>query len=107
MVLTLLLRITNPCLKNILRFLYELAVQINSVVRNSSWSIVLPEDVVRCLLVVLVHFGRMLLAFLRQLMRGCAIAALVCLTGLAALLAAASPLSSGHYLVVEAAAVKL
>lgn len=62
--LSILLRISYPLLKNLLCLLYELSMQINTVVRDSARRIVLPEDKVRGLLVVLIHFCSMLLAFL-------------------------------------------
>ena len=77
--LSILLRISYPLLKYLLCLLYELPMQVNSVVRDSAWCIVLPEDQVRRLLVVLIHFCSMLLAFLRELVRSCPIATLVCL----------------------------
>lgn len=77
--LSILLRISYPLLKDLLCLLYELPMQVNSVVCDSAWCIVLPEDEVRRLLVVLIHFCSMLLAFLGELVRSCPVAILVCL----------------------------
>lgn len=77
--LPILLRISDPLLQNLLCLLYKLPVQINRIVRNSSWHIILPKDIIRGLLVILIHLRRMLLPLLRQLMRRSPISALVCL----------------------------
>lgn len=64
MFLSSLLRISYPLLKDLFCLLYKLPMQVNSVFRDSAWCIVLPEDEVRRLLVILIHFGSMPLAFL-------------------------------------------
>lgn len=77
--LPILLRISDPLLQNLLCFLYKLSVQINRIVRHSPLRIILPKDIIRGLLVILIHLRRMLLSLLRQLMRRSPISALVCL----------------------------
>lgn len=44
MCLPILLRISYPLLEDLLCFLYELSMQINSIVRNSAWGIIFSED---------------------------------------------------------------
>lgn len=77
--LPILLRISDPLLQNLLRLLYKLPMQINRIVRDSSLRIVLPEDIIRRLLIILIHLRRVLLPFFRQLMRRSTISTLVCL----------------------------
>jgi hypothetical protein len=77
--LPILLRISDPLLQNLLRLLYKLPMQINRIVRNSSLRIVLPEDIIRRLLIILIHLRRVLLPLFRQLMRRSTISTLVCL----------------------------
>lgn len=62
--LSILLRISYPLLQDIFRLLYELSMQVNRVVRDSAGRIVLAEDVIGCLLIVLVHLRRMSLSLL-------------------------------------------
>ena len=57
-------------------------MQINRIPIHPPHRIVLPENIIRRLLIILVHHGAMPLAFLRELVRGAAIAALVGLVGL-------------------------
>jgi hypothetical protein len=57
----------------------KLAVQVDSVARDFSYGVVLAEDELGGLLVVLVGFGCVRLALLRQLFRLVAVAALVCM----------------------------
>lgn len=75
--------ITYPGLENVFGLLYELSMQINGVFSHAAWCVVLAKDVFGGLFVVLIHFRRMFFAFIRQLLRLCAIAALVGLVGLA------------------------
>ncbi len=63
--LPILLRISDSLLQYLLCFLDKLPVQINRIVRNSSWRIILPKDIIRGLLVILIHLRRMLLTLLR------------------------------------------
>lgn len=77
--LSVLSRISDPLFKNILCLVYELSVKINSVVCHPSRRVILAKYVVGRLLVILIHFGSVRLAFLRQLMRLSSIAAPVCL----------------------------
>ncbi len=77
--LAILLRISDPLLQNLLCLLYKLPMQINRVVRNSPWRIILPKYIIRGLLIILIHLRRMLLPLLRQLMRRSPISTLVCL----------------------------
>lgn len=53
--LPILLRIPYPLLQDVFRFLYELAVQINRIVCDSTRRIVLAEDIVGSLFVELIH----------------------------------------------------
>ena len=80
--LAALLRIFDSLLQDILRFLNELPVQIDGIVRYSSRGIVLSEDVIRRLFVVLLHLDPMLLSFLREVVRCCTITTFVGLTRL-------------------------
>lgn len=82
MILPRTLRITNPLLQYPLRLLYKLPMQINRIPIHSAHRIVFPENVIRRLLIILVHQRAMPLAFFRQLVRGAAIAAFVGLVGL-------------------------
>lgn len=68
MSLSMALRIFNPLLKDILRFLRKLTMQINGVRRHSAIRIIFPEDQIRCLFVVLCHLAPMRLALLRELL---------------------------------------
>ena len=70
-------RISNPLLQYPLRLLHVLPVQINRVPIHPAHRIVLPEDIIRRLLVIRVHHGAMALAFFRQLVRGGAVATFV------------------------------
>ncbi len=89
--LPILLRISYPLLQDPLSLLYELTMQINGIVRDSAWSIILPEDEVRGLLVVLVHFGGMLLACFRELVSGSSITTLIRLMRLSRVVSSDSP----------------
>ena len=57
-------------------------MQINRIPIHPPHRIILPENIIRRLLIILVHHGAMPLAFLRELVRGAAIAAVVGLVGL-------------------------
>jgi hypothetical protein len=80
--LAVLLGVANALLENLLGFFDELAVQVDGVAVDFADGVVLAEDELRGLLVVLVGFGGVRLALLRQLFRTGAIAALVGLLGL-------------------------
>jgi hypothetical protein len=66
--LSILLRVFNPLLQDLLRLLHKLSMKINSITIHSPNSIVLPKYIVGGLLVVLIHLRRMLFPFLGQLM---------------------------------------
>ena len=72
------LGVSYPLLQDLLRLFHELSMQIDGVAGHLANSIVLPEDVLRSLLVVIVGFRFMLLALLAELMRAGSIALLVC-----------------------------
>ncbi len=57
------LRVPNPVLDNLLRLAHELPVQIDRVPVHPALRVVLPEYVVRPLLVVLVHHRAVPFAF--------------------------------------------
>jgi len=76
------LRVSNPLLDNLLRLAHELPVQIDRVPVHPALRVVLPEYVVRRLLVVLVHHRAVPFAFVGELVRGGAVAAGVGLVGL-------------------------
>ena len=57
-------------------------MQINRIPIHPPHRIILPENIIRRLLIILVHHGAVPLAFLGELVRGAAIAALVGLVGL-------------------------
>lgn len=82
MILPCTLRVADPLLEDPLRLLDELPVQINRVPVHPAHGVVLPEDVVRRLLVVLVRQRAVSLALFRELVRGAAVAASVGLVGL-------------------------
>ena len=82
MILPRTLRVADPLLEDPLRLLDELPVQINRVPVHPAHGVVLPEDVVRRLLVVLVRQRAVSLALFRELVRGAAVAASVGLVGL-------------------------
>lgn len=67
----------NALLEHVLCFLDEQAVKIHCVGRDAALGIVGAEDVVARLLVVLVHFGGVLLAFVGELLCARAIARFV------------------------------
>jgi hypothetical protein len=75
--LAVLLGVANALLEDFLGFFDELAVQVDGVTVYFADGIVLAEDELGGLLVVLVGFGCVLLALLRQLFRLGAVAALV------------------------------
>lgn len=77
--LAVLLGVANTLLEDLLGFFDELAVQVDRVAIDFSNSIVFAEDELGGLLVVLVGFGCVRLALLRQLFRPGAITALVSL----------------------------
>ena len=82
MVLSMRLRILNPLLKDLLRLLNELSMQINGVRLYTAIGIILPENELRRLLVVLLHLAPMRLALLGEVLGRCAIAARVRFLGL-------------------------
>ena len=71
------LRIPNPLLQNLLRLLNKLPMQIQRIPIHAPHSIVLPQDVIRRLLIVLVHHCAVALALVRKRVRCRAIAAFV------------------------------
>jgi hypothetical protein len=75
--LSVLLGVADALLEDLLGLLDKLAVQIDGVARDFSYSVVFAEDELGGLLVVLVGFGCVRLALLRQLFRLVAVAALV------------------------------
>lgn len=75
--LTSRLCVPYSCLEHVFGFLHELAVQIDRVVGNLVLGVVRTEDVLRCLLVVLLHLGGVRLALSAKLLRPSAIASLV------------------------------
>ena len=60
--LPILLCISYPLFQDIFCLFYELSVQVDRVVRDSTGRIVLAEDIVGCLLVELVHLRRVCLS---------------------------------------------
>lgn len=80
--LAVLARIFDSLLQNILRFLDELTVQIDCVIRDAAIGVILTENEVRGLLVILFHLCAVRLALFGQLLCSCAIAAIVCLARL-------------------------
>ena len=82
MILPCTLRIPYPLLQYPLRLLHKLPMQINRIPIHSPHRVVLPENIVRRLVIILVHHRAVPLAFFRQLVRGAAIAAFVGLVGL-------------------------
>lgn len=80
--LVVLLGISYSRLQDILGFLHELTMEINCIVWNSAIRIVFAKYKVRGLLVVLLHLCTMGFAFLRQVVGGSPISALVGLTRL-------------------------
>lgn len=80
--LAVLLGVADALLEHVLGLLDELPVEVDRVVGHAARRVVLPEDVVRGLLVVLVHLGRVPLALVAQLLGLGAVAALVGLVGL-------------------------
>jgi hypothetical protein len=80
--LAVLLGVADALLENVLGLLDKLAVQVNGIIGDAARRVVLPKDVVRRLLVVLVHLGRVPLALVAQLLGLGAVAALVGLVGL-------------------------
>lgn len=79
--LAVLLGVADALLEDVLGLLDELAVQVDGVVGDAALRVVLAEDVVRRLLVVLVHLGRVPLALVAQLLGPGAVALLVGLVG--------------------------
>lgn len=77
MVLTLLLRIPDALLENLLRFLHILPVQVYCVAGNFTDGIVLPEDELGGLAVEVVGGGGVLLGLLGEVVGGAAVAGLV------------------------------
>lgn len=77
MILSMRLGVLDALLQNLLRLLDELAVQINRVRRYTPVGVVLAEYELGCLLVVFFHFAPVRLAFLRELLCACPIAARV------------------------------
>lgn len=75
--LSALLSVADALLEDLLGFFHELAVQVDSVAVDSAHGVVLAEDEFGGLLVVLVGFGCVRLALLRQFLRPAAVAALV------------------------------
>ena len=75
--LAVLLGVANALLEDLLGFFHKLAVQVDGVTVDFADGVVLAEDELGGLLVVLVGFGGVRLALLRQLFRPGAIAALV------------------------------
>lgn len=75
-------RIPNPLLEYLLRLLDELPVQVNRIPIHSAHGVVLAENIIRRLLVVLVHHGAVSLALFRERVRGAAIVAFEGLVGL-------------------------
>lgn len=76
-----LLRVADALLQDLLGLLHELPVQVDRVAVHLAHGVVLAEDELGRLPVVLVGFGGVLLALLRQLVRLAAVAALVRLLG--------------------------
>ena len=72
-----LFRVSYPLLQDLLRLLYKLPVEVDSVTFNPTKSVVLPENELGSLLVVVVCRCRMLLAQLAHLMCFRAVTALV------------------------------
>lgn len=71
------LRISYP-LFNYVRSLFDkLSVEINRIPVYSAHCIVLPKDVIRGLLIVLVHHLPMPFTLFRELVGGCSISALI------------------------------
>lgn len=65
--LPVLLRISYPLFQDPLCFLNVLPMQVNRVIGHPPRGIVLSEDEIRRLLIILVHQGRMPLAFFREI----------------------------------------
>jgi hypothetical protein len=80
--LAVLLGVADALLEDLLGLFDELAVEIDGVAVDFADGVVFAEDEFGGLLVVLVGFGSVRLALLRQLFRAGAIAALVGLLGL-------------------------
>lgn len=76
-----LLRVANALLENLLCFLDELTVQVDCVGVDFAHGVVFAEDEFGGLLVVLVCFGGVLFALVREVFGACAVAALVGLLG--------------------------
>lgn len=76
------LGVFDSVLQDLLCFLDELSMQVYRIVWDSSWRIVFSKDIFGRLFVVLICLFAVLLAFLGELMRGCAIAAVVCFCSL-------------------------
>lgn len=81
-ILSVLLGVADALLEDFLGFFDELAVQVDGVAVDFSYGVVLAEDEFGGLLVVLVGFGCVSFALLRELFRFGTIAALVGLLGL-------------------------
>lgn len=79
--LSTLLGVADALLENLLGFFDVLAVQVDGIAVDFAHGVVLAKDKLRGLLVVLVGFGSVRFALLRQLFRFCAITSLVCLLG--------------------------
>ncbi len=78
-----LLGIANTLLQNLLGLLNILTVEVDGVATISADSIVLPEDILRSLLVVCVCLSGVFLALLAEAMCFCPISPLVGLLGFA------------------------
>lgn len=81
MCLSRALRILDPFLKNILRLLHKLSMQIYSIRWHPIRRVVLAEDKLRGLLVVLLHLCAVVFSLGGELFCGCAVAGVVGLFG--------------------------
>lgn len=73
--LAMRLGILDALLQNLLRLLDELSVQIDGICLYAAIGVVLTEDVLRRLLIILLHLAPVSLAILRELLGGGAITA--------------------------------
>lgn len=74
--------IPNPLLKNILRLLNELTVEIDRIRRNPALGVILAKDKLGGLLVVFFHFATVRFALFGELLGGGAVAIFVGFAGL-------------------------
>lgn len=78
----------DALLQNVFCLLYKLPVQINGVTIDTAYSVVLPEDVIGCLFIILVHHRTMSFPLLGKLVCGRTIATFVSIVSLPGISAA-------------------